>query len=600
MTATADDPQPRSRRDVELDELTEQIRAGVERVSSGEQWKQFLQFASSFHTYSGRNQLLMFMQKPNLTQVAGYNRWKKLGRQVRKGEKGLRILAPVTASRPYDRDGRLIDTADLDSYRKSEVRWLRKMVGVKPTSVFDVAQTDGDPLPEPPSGQLLQGAAPEGMWESLVEIAEDNGFTVEKRDLQGQGSSAEGYTSFNERLIVVRDGTDDAEAVATLTHEVGHMLMHEPTVETDVQAFLLHRGQREVEAESFTYIVAAKHGLDTSGYSFEYVNGWAGGDPDKVLESADRITKTARTVLDRTMGDPESHETQRRQAERAAQVKDAAVEETRQVSAMTADRKGATMPVPPAPPRNPIETRMLARASTVLSSRVEADYPEKLETALRDQQADAQAYGAQLRDRGETPRARMMEAYARTLAQASRTDEEVGAPVWRKSQAGVRAAFDAPRAKAVEASSEARLVRAASGETALSLWQAETTPERMAKLEPRYTRTVQQWRSQSIVAQVEGEPPVYDRGAVMRSAVEQQLTDAERDAQRRELAIAGMTSAGRGPEATGAEETVRDWESGGVPSPSVMMSADGPRSAEPVAPYEPPTPMRHEPGPEMG
>lgn len=243
---------------------------------------------------------------------------------------------------------------------------------------------------------------------------------------------------------------------------------------------------------------------------------------------------------------------------------------------------------------------MLARASTVLSSRVEADYPEKLETALRDQQADAQAYGAQLRDRGETPRARMMEAYARTLAQASRTDEEVGAPVWRKSQAGVRAAFDAPRAKAVEASSEARLVRAASGETALSLWQAETTPERMAKLEPRYTRTVQQWRSQSIVAQVEGEPPVYDRGAVMRSAVEQQLTDAERDAQRRELAIAGMTSAGRGPEATGAEETVRDWESGGVPSPSVMMSADGPRSAEPVAPYEPPTPMRHEPGPEMG
>lgn len=563
-----------ARRDAELEELTEQIRAGVEQVSSSEQWKRFLDFAASFHTYSARNQILMFMQKPNLTQVAGYNHWKKLGRQVRKGEKGLRILAPVTASMPYDRDGNPIDKADLDSYSKSDVRWKRRMVGVKPTSVFDVSQTDGDPLPEPPGGQLLEGAAPEGMWDSLVEIAEERGFRVEKRDLRAEGNKAEGFTSFSDKLIVVRDGTDDAEAVATLTHEVGHMLMHDPGTETDVQAYLLHRGQAEVEAESFTYIVAAKHGLDTSGYSFDYINGWAGGDPDKVLASADRVTKTAKTVLERTLNDAGRDEEVRQQSVRAAEVRAEATRSRETVTQMTMSRvpPAAAVSVPPAPVASPAEVRMRERATAVLSSPADSEYPTRLYGALEEQRAAAARLTAQLQEVGDHDRSAMMRSYQQILDRAAGDETVPPAPAWRSTQAGLRAAFDADRGQQIEGSQQARLVRAAATETALGMLREDSTPENMAAMRDRYTRTVDQWRLQSQVAHVQGEAPVHDRGRVMREVVEGAMSDAELDAQRRELAIAAMTAMSTGDRARAAEATIRDWEMSGTPAPDVMMT----------------------------
>lgn len=287
-------------RDAELEALTQQLADGVKQVAAddADEWRKFLDFAKGFHTYSFRNQMLVYLQNPNASLLAGYRDWQSRGRQVNKGEKGLRIFAPVTRKLPFDKNGKQIDNADLKNYAKSDINWHRRMVGVRPTSTFDVSQTDGDPIPEPPRPEALNGQAPPHLWDRMAGLVTDNGYTLHRRDLAAEGNSAEGYTDFTNKQIVVRTGVSDADAAATLAHEIGHMLLHEPTDAADVQA---HRGTCEVEAESVAYLVAARHGLDTSKYTFRYISGWSRRDPDAVMASADRIMRASRQVLDRTL-----------------------------------------------------------------------------------------------------------------------------------------------------------------------------------------------------------------------------------------------------------------------------------------------------------
>ena len=287
-------------RDAELETLTQQIADGVAKVSADDagEWRKFLDFAKGFHTYSFRNQMLVYLQNPNASLLAGYRDWQSRDRQVIKGEKGLRILAPVMRKLPFDQNGQPIDKDALKNYAKGDVTWKRRMVGARPTSTFDVSQTDGAPIPEPPTPTLLEGQAPEHLWDRLAGIVSENDFTLSRRDLAAEGNQANGYTDFTNRQIVVRTGVSDAQAAKTLAHEIGHMLLH-----ADVEAgdLFAHRGTYEVEAESVAYMVSAKHGLDTSDYTFRYVAGWSRRDPDAVIASADRIMRASRQVLDRTL-----------------------------------------------------------------------------------------------------------------------------------------------------------------------------------------------------------------------------------------------------------------------------------------------------------
>lgn len=287
-------------RDAELEALTQQIVDGVRQVTVDDAgaWLKFLDFAKGFHTYSFRNQMLIYLQNPDATLVAGYRDWQTRGRQVTKGEKGLRIFAPVTKRLPFDRDGNPIPKENLPNYAKTDVRWQRRMVGVRPTSTFDVSQTEGDPVPQAPRPTLLTGEAPAHLWDRLASIATDNGFRLERRDLAAEGNQANGYTDFTAKEIVVRTGVSDAQAVKTLAHEIGHMLLHHDVEPADL---LAHRGTYEVEAESVAYMVSSQHGLDTSDYTFRYISVWSRLDPEKVLASADRIMRASRHVLDRTL-----------------------------------------------------------------------------------------------------------------------------------------------------------------------------------------------------------------------------------------------------------------------------------------------------------
>ncbi len=183
------------------------------------------------------NTVLIWAQKPEATMVAGYRAWQAKGRQVRRGETAIKVFGPVTTREPkLDVQGRPI--RDADGKPLQDVR----IVGVKPVSVFDVSQTDGDPLPEPPPATLLTGQAPPGLWAALQAFVEAQGYTVSRGDC----GEANGITMFDTRQVRVRADIDDAAAVKTLAHEAGHVLLHAPEAR---QPFAC-RGVIEVEAES--------------------------------------------------------------------------------------------------------------------------------------------------------------------------------------------------------------------------------------------------------------------------------------------------------------------------------------------------------------
>ncbi len=279
-------------RDARLHELHEQVAEGVAALVDSDAWRAMLDTAAKFHTYSLGNVLLIGLQAPQATRVAGFRTWKSLGRQVRKGERGIGILAPCTY-RPK------ASTAATDSAREqakderggaaAPATGGKQLRGFRVVHVFDVAQTDGDLLPDV-APALLTGQAPAGLWDDLAGQVTGHGYTLERGDCSG----ANGYTDPARRVVRVRGDVDDAQAVKTLAHELGHL---ECGHVADLPTYLTCRGRCEVEAESVAYVVAAAHGLGASGYTFAYVAGWAGGDLARVRQAAETVTKAARTIL---------------------------------------------------------------------------------------------------------------------------------------------------------------------------------------------------------------------------------------------------------------------------------------------------------------
>lgn len=283
--------------------MHEQLTTAIGRLQDSSAWTSWLRFASSLHRYSFNNTVLMWVQaeaagRPTPTVVAGYRAWKAKGYQPLAGQ-GMRIFAPVSAKVPKrDAAGNEVRDANGDPVL------VRRMIGAKPVTVWDVAGVDGPPLPARPEPRLLVGQAPAGLWASLAEIATENGYQVTR----GGCGGANGWTNFNSREIRVRDDVDDAQAVKTLVHELAHMRLHAP--QPDASGEGLHRGVREVEAESVAFVVLNAHGVDTSQYTFSYVLGWASAAAkagveveDLVAQTGERVVTTADALLHHTRPD---------------------------------------------------------------------------------------------------------------------------------------------------------------------------------------------------------------------------------------------------------------------------------------------------------
>ena len=263
----------------QLEMWQSQVAGKVTDLVNGDEWQRWLDVAARFHRYSFNNSVLILLQRPDATAVAGYQAWKtSFGRQVNKGETGIRILAPVTtrASR-LELDGSPL----LDESGKPATG--RQLVGVKVVSVFDVSQTTGPDLPVMPRPELLAGQAPDGLWDRLQSFVEAQGFRVERGDC----GTANGFTDFTAAVVRVRSDVDDAQAVTTLAHEAGHVLLHAPEGRRGEPVC---RGRSEVEAESVAYLVTAAHGLNSGQYTFCYVAGWA--------ESAQATAREGTTLAD--------------------------------------------------------------------------------------------------------------------------------------------------------------------------------------------------------------------------------------------------------------------------------------------------------------
>ncbi len=275
--------------------LHEQISDGVAALVDSDGWRAMLDTAAKFQSYSLGNLLLIGAQAPQATRVAGFGTWQSLGRQVRKGERGIAILAPCTyrpktadRAEPAAQAGQEPATscsggAAPQGDGKKQVR------GFRVVHVFALHQTEGAPLPEV-APSLLVGQAPAGLWDALEGRVLGHGYTVHR----GDTGRANGWTDPTSRTVRVSGAVDDAQAVKTLIHELGHL---ECGHVTDLPTYLTCRGRCEVEAESVAYVVAAAHGLDASGYTFAYVAGWAGGDLTRVRQAAETVTKAARTIL---------------------------------------------------------------------------------------------------------------------------------------------------------------------------------------------------------------------------------------------------------------------------------------------------------------
>ena len=258
-------------------ELLASLEDGIGKLTSSDEWQRYLATMAKFHRYSFGNTMLIMFQCPEASQVAGFRKWQELGRQVRKGETAIWILAPVTVR---DREHEA-ETGD----RRT------KLIGWKSVPVFDISQTDGDELPEPV--KLLDGDEPEGLYAGLTGVALSLGITsVTDADL----GEANGTTYADGRIEIHPDRTG-LQRVKTLAHEIGHWVLGHLTAECE-----LTRGQRELEAESVAYVVMGSLGVDSGEYTFGYVAGWAGGeDAEKaqagIRASGTRIQKAVGTVL---------------------------------------------------------------------------------------------------------------------------------------------------------------------------------------------------------------------------------------------------------------------------------------------------------------
>ncbi len=258
-------------REERLKEITDQLEKGIGELFQSGQYAAYLATMAKFHNYSFGNIFLIMMQCPNASHVAGYNDWKrKFGRQVKRFEKGIKILAPC----PYKQriETPKLDTATqrpiigADGQPEMSVQEVKKTY-YKVVTVFDVQQTTGKPLPELASELNGEVAGFEKLLAKLIDISP---MPVEFSEIKG---SAKGYCSYLEQRIVVKADMSQTQTLKTLVHEICHAKCHNP--EALAEADSKNRQTREVEAESVAYVVGQNLGIDTADYSFGYIAGWS-------------------------------------------------------------------------------------------------------------------------------------------------------------------------------------------------------------------------------------------------------------------------------------------------------------------------------------
>ena len=303
--------------DERVAELTERLENGIKEVYASGSYEQYITSMAKFHQYSYRNALLILLQCPHASQVAGYGTWGQLGRQVKKGEKGIQILAPCNFQRVVERDkidpktGRTLYGPDGKPLTEKEYAAPNRF---RIAHVFDLSQTVGRELspitPPPLTGDVADYT---GIYNRLTAISP---LPVVQEDFP---QNAYGYTSFTENKTVVKPGLSQVQTIKTLVHEIAHGKRHQPE-DLLMEQTPAQKRQKEIEAESIAYVVCQHFGIDTSDYSFSYIAQWGKDEELTVLKaSLDAIHTTAREIIDAISPPPPKLERTQEQAQHPRQ-----------------------------------------------------------------------------------------------------------------------------------------------------------------------------------------------------------------------------------------------------------------------------------------
>ena len=279
-----------------MKEITDRLETGIQELFESERYKAYLTTMSKFHSYSFNNTLLIAMQGGQL--VAGYNKWRDdFHRNVKKGEKAIKILAPAPFKakkevQKLDAQGRPV--MGKDGKPVTEVQEIQ-VPAFKIVSVFDVSQTEGEPLPSIGVEELTGSV--ERYGEFFKALEQTSPVPIGFEDIPG---GSHGYYHLTEKRIAIQEGMSELQTLKTAIHEIAHSKLHaiDPEATAIEQADRPDSRTREVQAESVAYAVCQHYGLDTSDYSFGYVAGWSSGKDLKELKaSLETIRATAHELI---------------------------------------------------------------------------------------------------------------------------------------------------------------------------------------------------------------------------------------------------------------------------------------------------------------
>ena len=275
----------------QIKEITDKLEQGVKDLFESDKYKNYLKTMSRFTSYSLNNTLLIAMQKPDATLVASYGTWKHFNRQVLKGSKAIKIIAPCPYKRKIetevtDTDGKIILGKDGKPLTEESEKVL---MGFKVANVFDVSCTSGEDLPT--LTHKLDGTV-DNFNDFMNALKEFSPVPIELKKIN---SSANAYYQLIDKYIVVDNRLSEMMKIKSSIHEICHSIIHDQDTGSDKDA---DKQTKEVQAESVAFTVCQYYGIDSSDYSFGYVAGWSSGKDLKELKaSLETIRQTSQTII---------------------------------------------------------------------------------------------------------------------------------------------------------------------------------------------------------------------------------------------------------------------------------------------------------------
>ena len=377
-----------------LKEITDRLEQGIAELFDSERYKEYLRVMSKFHNYSFNNTLLIAMQKPDASLVAGFSAWKNnFGRNVMKGQKGIKIIAPspfkirqeVEKIDPHTQKP-IIGKDGKPVTEEKEI----KIPAYKVVSVFDVSQTEGKELPDIAVDELTGDV--DRYKDFFAALEKTSPVPIAFENIEG---GSHGYYHLEDKRIAINEGMSELQTLKTAIHEIAHAKLHDIDLNApeDEQKPRVDRRTREVEAESVAYTVCQHYGLDTSDYSFGYVAGWSSGRELSELKSSLETIRSAAAEIINSID------------ENLAELQKAQDKE------QTAGQEQPTRKEQAAPPEQP-QPEAATKADTAGKEKPEAAAPEKTDAAPKEAFTPETIYKMRRNPYGDSPEnSHLLQAY---------------------------------------------------------------------------------------------------------------------------------------------------------------------------------------------